>query len=83
MIYRTHNWEAQYHWPETFRFKHLLQYQPFGLYGRIYCRISARRYVPCDVSFIGSVRVHAGPIRCIDSINTPVRIGCLDSYVNQ
>lgn len=69
---RHSQWERQYHWPETFRFKHLLKFQPFKLNGQTYVRLSARRYVPATVDASGRLTIHDRPVRCIDSINTPV-----------
>ena len=51
--------------------------QPFSLHGRTYVRLSARRYVPCTVAVDGHLTVHDRPVRCIDSINVPVRVGGL------
>jgi hypothetical protein len=66
------SWVACYRWPETFRFKHLEKMQPFKMHGRTYVRLSARRYVPAEVSVCGHLTVHSSPVRCIDSINIPV-----------
>lgn len=73
------HWVARYRWPETFRFKHLADGQAFGLYGRTYVRISARKYHPVRISFNGAYTYHGEP-RTIDSINVPVRVGALWAY---
>jgi hypothetical protein len=69
---RRHKWECRYRWPETFLFKHLLQYQPFMLNGETFVRLSARRYIPASVDLTGKVHIKAAYVRRIDSINTPV-----------
>ena len=69
---RRHSWERCYRWPETFRFKHLLQYQPFTLNGETFVRLSARRYMPASVDMAGRVHIKAEHVRLIDSINISV-----------
>lgn len=82
MYEHNHTWVAKYKWPETFRFKHLGKLEPFRMYGRTYVRLSARRYTPCDVSFMGKISIHAGPVKLIDSINLPVVAGLNNSYIH-
>jgi hypothetical protein len=69
---RQHNWERRYYWPEQFRFKHLLQYQPFKLNGETFVRLSARRYIAASVDLDGRVHIKADNVRRIDSISVPV-----------
>lgn len=76
-------WVARYHWPEQIRFKHILKLQPFEMNGKVYVRLSARRYVPASVSIDGHVHVYDRPVRNIDRINTPVKTSCLWRYNNE
>ena len=68
-------WVARYRFPETFRFKHLLPYQPFRMGDRVYARISARRYAPATVAWDGKVNIHDRPVRQVADINGPVITG--------
>ena len=67
----TETWVARYRWPETYRFKHVPKGHGFMLYGRPYVRISARRYVPAEVHFIG-YSAKNGPVKHVQSVNIPV-----------
>lgn len=43
--------------------------------GRVYARISARRYVPARMDTDGTVHLKDRPVRSIASVNTPVEMG--------